>query len=231
MALSPEQLLAELDDLVRTLPSGHALVNEDVSAWTGRAEAVMHEWDRIQAVSFTSAVRAVGSGNWILIRPALKEIPSLLHRARFDLLMRTGASGTKVIGKGEVFDYFDELRKVIQQARTALYFVDPYINEDFVSAYIPFVTSGVSVRLLGRENMKTLLPAAEMAAKQHTLKIEARSGSGFHDRFVFVDDKDCYQSGASFHQGGKTTPTTLTPIVDAGPALLALYNDLWGKSK
>ena len=231
MALSPEQLLAELGDLIRTLPPASDLAKADVTAWTGRACAVMHQWDPRQAVSFDSAVRALGSGNWNLIGPALKDIPSLLHRARYDVLLKSGNSGTKVVDKGEVFDYFDELRKVVQQARTALLFVDPYANEDFVASYFPFVPAGVSVRVLGRENMKTLVPALEMFAKQHSLKAEARSGSGFHDRFVFVDDSACYQSGASFHQGGARTPTTLTPMVDAAATLLGVYNGIWASSK
>lgn len=229
--MTPQHLLAEIDDLIRTLPSDHDFINVDVSAWSGRAQAVMARWDSVQAAAFDAAIRGLGSGTWVLQRPALKTVPSLLHRARFDLLLRTGGAGTKVIEKGEVFDYFDEVRKVVQQARSTLFFVDPYLNEDFVSRYMPFVAKDVKVRLLGRENIRTLRPAAEMVSAQHGIGVEVRSGSGFHDRFVFVDNSECYQSGASFHQGGRTTPTTLTPIVDAATALLQVYEGVWANSK
>ena len=42
-----------------------------------------------------------------------------------------------VVQKGQVFDYYDEVRKVIEPARTDVFFVDPYLAADFVSRYLP----------------------------------------------------------------------------------------------
>jgi hypothetical protein len=49
-----------------------------------------------------------------------------------------------------VFDYFDEIRKIIQLAKRDLLFVDPYLDADFVSRSLPHVGSGVAIRLLAR---------------------------------------------------------------------------------
>jgi hypothetical protein len=83
---------------------------------------------------------------------------------------------------------------------------------------------------LGRENIKTLRPAAQAFATSESVSVETRSGSGFHDRFLFLDGKDCLMSSASFHQGGRLTPAVLIPIVDALPSLRDLYETLWTKS-
>lgn len=48
-----------------------------------------------------------------------------------------------------------------------------------------------------------------------------------HDRYVFVDRTACYQSGASFKDGAKKSPTTLTQITDAFAAVQQTYEALW----
>jgi hypothetical protein len=70
----------------------------------------------------------------------------------------------------------------------------------------------------------------ELLQQQNGLAIEVRSAGGFHDRYVFVDRLSCYQSGASFKDGAKKAPTTLTQIVDAFDAMQATYQELWDKA-
>ena len=71
------------------------------------------------------------------------------------------------------------------------------------------------------------MPAVNMFAQQAGTVINVRSALGFHDRYVFVDRAACYQSGASFKDGAKSAPTTLTQITDAFQAVLQTYEDLW----
>lgn len=164
--------------------------------------------------------------------PALTDGPTaqlsaLLHRMRFDLLMKTRGPLSTVIGHGQVFDYFDELRKIIEPARQDIFFVDPYLDADFVSRYLPHVNSAATIRLLTREKLATLMPSVKQFAQQAQRSIEVRSAPKFHDRYVFVDRSECYQSGASFKDGGRAAPTTLTQIMDAFPAMLQTYETIW----
>jgi hypothetical protein len=156
---------------------------------------------------------------------------SLLHEARNDLRMRTLGPTTIAVGQGLVFDYFDEIRKLISEAKRDLFFVDPYLDADFVARYLPHVLNGTSVRLLAREKLKTLLPAVQLFVQQSNTIIEVRSISNFHDRYIIVDSTSCYQSGASFKDGGKVSPTTITEITDAFPAVRQTYEDLWMRAK
>jgi hypothetical protein len=89
----------------------------------------------------------------------------------------------------------------------------------------------VTIRLLAREKLPTLLPAVDVWVRQSGAKVEVRSINGFHDRYMFVDHGACYQSGASFKDGAKSAPTTLTQITDAFPAVLKIYEDLWNTAK
>jgi hypothetical protein len=109
--------------------------------------------------------------------------------------------------------------------------VDPYLDSDFVSRYLGQVSKGVTIRLLARERLTTLLPAVDLFAKQSGCTIHVRSVSNFHDRYVFVDRNACYQSGASFKDGAKSAPTTLAQVTDAFAAMFQTYEGLWNKAK
>lgn len=144
--------------------------------------------------------------------------------------MKTIGPLNEAMGHGKIFDYFDEIRKIIEAAKQDLFFIDPYLDAEFVSRYLPHVNSGTTVRLLAREKLETLLPAVDLYAHQSGATVNVRSASGFHDRYILVDGNACYQSGASFKDGAKKAPTTLTQITDAFPAVLHTYEGIWKKA-
>jgi hypothetical protein len=158
---------------------------------------------------------------------ALKNIITLLHQVRYDLRMNTVGPISVAVARGLVFDYFDEIRKIIEIAWQDLFFVDPYLDAEFVSRYLGHISTGVTTRLLAREKLGSLLPAVDLFAKQSNLTIVVRSAPQFHDRYIFVDKMACYQSGSPFKGGGRTSPTTLTQITDAFAAVSQTYETMW----
>jgi hypothetical protein len=156
---------------------------------------------------------------------------TLLHEARHALRMETVGPLSLAVAHGEVFDYFDELRRIVEMAKQDLLFVDPYLDAEFVSRYLSHVSKGVTIRLLAREKLATLLPSVDLFAKQLAYTVQVRSAPHFHDRYVFVDRNACYQSGASFKDGAKSAPTTLSQITDAFAAMSQTYEDLWSRAK
>ena len=228
--MPPEQLLAEVEDILRTMPPAQTLGNDsaDVLAWLGRASAAIHAWDSVKAIArFDTNIAHLGSSLAKDFTPAVRAVLVMLHQARHDLRMKTVGPLSVSVAKGSVFDYFDELRQVIETARTDLLFVDPYLDAEFVSRYLPHVCAGVCVRLLGRERIPALTSAVQLLRTQASLAIEVRSAQGFHDRYLFVDGTTCHQSGASFKDGARKAPTTLTQITDAFAAVQTTYEGLW----
>lgn len=228
--MTNEELLAEVDDLLRLTPLEVGYTIPENIAWAGRAAALINEWDSLKGPLFSlyygaSLARSTSeSGQAQLI--------ALIQQMRFDLLMKTRGPLNTLVGRGMVFDYFNELRKVLEPARQDLLFVDPWLDAEFVERYLPHVSTGVSVRLLTREKLTTLMPAVAMYARQFPqVRVEVRSAGGFHDRYVFVDGAACYQSGASFKDGARTAPTTLTQITDAFGAVLKTYETIWSGAK
>jgi hypothetical protein len=227
-----EQLLGEVELLLQTMPTREEFSRSksDCIPWLGRAQAVIQRWngsyettaqaagDRLRSVDLETTVAGFGAIN------------TLLLQARADLQTEVDTSSV-IVQQGQVFGYFDQLRKVIEPARTEVFFVDPYLNPDFVSRYLPHVRKGVAVRLLGWKGMPALFSAVDVFAQESGLAIEVRSSNGLHDRFLFVDGNACYLSGASFKDGAKYAPATLTRITDAFRAMWDTYEGLWTAGK
>ena len=233
MAIGKEQLLAEVEELLRNMPPA-ATIQDDTAenySWLGRVAAVIEQWDRSKAIPLGGYLDKFHSIHARDSDEGLRKLLVLLHQARHDLRMQTLGPLNVAVPHGMVFDYFDEVRKIIEVAKLDLFFVDPYLDAEFVSRYLTHIATGVTARLLAREKLQALLPAVDTFAQQSKAKIEVRSAPNFHDRYVFVDRTACYQSGASFKDGAKTAPTTLTQITDAFTPVLETYEDLWSRAK
>jgi hypothetical protein len=231
--MTREQLLAEIEDLIRTAPSLETILErtEDSLAWLGRVSAAIESWNSGKMGFVTLYLGHLHSFYTFEAPSGFAALKTLLHQARSDLRMQTFGPANVAVPRGMVFDYFDEIRKIIEVARLDLLFVDPFLDAEFVSRYLPHISTGVTTRLLAREKLATLLPAVDALARQTHMNVEVRSAPNFHDRYVFVDKSACYQSGASFKDGGKTAPTTLTEITDAFQPVLKTYEDLWTRAR
>lgn len=233
----PEQLLLELQDVIRTMPGARDFgANPDKCIpWLGRASAAMSQWDAARSmVHFEPEVRKYAAlqanANRVNFIPLRQQLLVLLHQAENDLRLRTIGPLSVGVAAGRVFEYFDELRKLIEAARSDLLIIDPYLDAEFVSRYLPFVPTGTQVRMLARERLSTLKPAVEAFAAQSGILIELRTIGGFHDRYLIVDGQSCYQSGASFKDGAKKTPTVLSQVTDAFKSVQSTYEQLWANA-
>jgi hypothetical protein len=233
--VKPEILLAELDELIRNRPTPGNIFDrsDDALAWIGRAAAALghHNDPGVSSALSIYVATDMHSGDLGKIATAHSRLVALLNEARHSIRMTTTASLNVAIAPGRFFDYFDEVRKIIERATKDLFFIDPYLDADFVSRYLVFAPSGVAIRLLaGGKKLATLLPAVEAFATQSGAKVAVRSTDKHHDRFVFVDGKECFQSGASFKDGA-TKATTLTQITDAFDGVQKTYEAFWAGAK
>jgi hypothetical protein len=231
--MTKEQLLVEVEDVLKTMPPKATIrqATDENLSWFGRAYAVVGQWkSELSSLMWGYEERIHGRDPYDAL-VALSGLSTVLQQARHDLRMQTLGPVNVAVSRGMVFDYFDEIRKIIELSKQDLLFIDPYLDAEFISRYLPIADHGVTTRLLAREKLPTLLPAVDAFVQQHKTKVEVRSAPNFHDRYLIVDRTACYQSGASFKDGGKSAPTTLTQITDAFAAMLATYEDLWSRAK
>ncbi|WP_374334464.1 hypothetical protein [Leeia sp.] len=203
--------------------------------WFGRALAIIHEWSLAESHGFRRAVHEImhidtsdATGRGMLIA-SLRSVKLILNKARHTLMLYVNPLNIH-IDNGGVFEYFDEIRKIIESANTDLLFIDPYIDAEFVSCYMPHINLDVTVRILTKKKLQSLTPAAMMFTRQHGLKIKVREGEGIHDRYVIIDNSVCYQSGSSFKDGAKKAPTSIIQVIDIFSQVHAEYESRWDNS-
>jgi hypothetical protein len=231
--MNEEELLAELEDILRNTPSRQTISHEtdENYSWFGRVAAALEAWDMVKGMMARIEIDNIQNPMSRISEDGLRKTLTTLHQARHQLRMKTTGPLSVSVSTGKIFDYFDEIRKILETANNDVLFVDPYLDAEFVSRYLPNIKSGVSIRLLARERLQTLLPSVNAYRVQSQQLIEVRSAPGFHDRYIFVDRNSCYQSGASFKDGAKKSPTTVTQITDAFTAMHSTYEYVWRNAK
>lgn len=227
--IPPESLLSSVNDLIRTMPTISEFEGNFASTaeWCGRADAIVSAWDSINGVTFSSEVRNLAVGSKAFRPHAHASVLRWLNRVRYDLMLTADPSLVIPVEKGAEFQYFNEVRKVVESAKSDILFVDPYLDADFVSRYLPFVSKSAKVRLLSKKDIEQLVAAAKMFHAEHSTSIEIRKASQFHDRYIFVDGTRCFQSGTSFSAGTRQAPTALTEAIDGFEALNSMYGGIW----
>lgn len=120
--LSDEQLLIEVDDILRTMPDRATLRHENPEnfAWLGRAAAAIDKWNSTKAMAFQLALAQFHQSR-PLAGQGFRQLITLLHEARHALRLRTTGPLNIAVSQWRVFDYFDELRKFIELARQDLF--------------------------------------------------------------------------------------------------------------
>lgn len=225
MTLNPAQLLAEIEDAIRTAPSSPS--SPDAIAWIGRSASLLKRWAPSNSIVIDSAARGALSISAALASSYFSNLLMLLHEARHEIRLDEVGPLSISIDRGSVLDYFEEVRKLMTTARSELFFVDPFLDAEFISRYLPHIPSGVKVRLMGKKGMAALKPAVDLAGQQLSLNIELRSASTLHDRFLFIDGLRGFSSGASFKDGARLAPTIFTEITDALVGIRTTYEQLW----
>jgi hypothetical protein len=231
LTVDPRDILVEVEDLLRTMPAlEFGWHDDDAIDWLGRARAIL-DLPQLNVsieskVAIQQACSSMTKNSWegkTLLR-------ILLSQVRHKIRMQTVGPLSVAVDKGMIFDYFDALKKILQEARTDVLIVDPYLDSDFVGRYFPYIAETAHIRLLASKHVNALLPAVKLYGQQHQRKADVRKANSLHDRYVFIDGKRGFQSGASFHQGGFKSPTTLTEITDTLIAVKAIYEDAWNAS-
>lgn len=108
------------------------------------------------------------------------------------------------IAKGEVYTAYRTISNIMSQAQKEILVIDPYIDEDLLDMFAGLDPS-VKIRVL-MEHLKGNFTLALCKLQQQRGGIEVRCSTQFHDRFIVVDGKACYQLGGSInHAGAKAT--------------------------
>jgi hypothetical protein len=226
--LSPAEFAAHFDALVRTMPPIATLRHDtqENHEWLGLAAHLVQETDGARGILFRIEMAKLYSGSSRMPGETEQLLVSMVQQCKMAWRFKSSGPLAVAFEPRRPFDYFDEVRKYVESATTEVFFIDPYMDADFVSRYLPFVKAGVAVRLLGSNKIMALKAAVDMYSAQTGTTIALRH-SQFHDRYVIIDRLECYQSSGSFNHGAATAASLLVQIVDAFESIQTIYETRW----
>ena len=236
--MTPEQLLAPLEAVIRDAPAfvyQQPLTDEE-QRWLGRAEALVEASGSTYALlEFRTARQDLGS-----IGHSKEALLLPLHAtySRVELHAPAAARGA-FIPAGDTWNGYAALVKLIQKPCDNLLIVDPYLNSDMYTDFLPHSSARTSVRCLTTrrpENHDGLLAAArkwttDAIAKNKPVELKYAPAGALHDRLIIIDGREAWLISQSFKDIAKRSPASVSRADKEICFMKAQhYDELWSKS-
>lgn len=130
-------------------------------------------------------------------------------------------------------DAYVEIRKLFQKAIGSITVVDPYLDSSVLIVLSTISTSSLTVRLLTHKIPSDFPQEARKFLAQHTsFTLEARRSKEFHDRFIVLDNDECWHVGCSIKDAGSKA-FMLSKMEDQGnrDALVSQLKNSWSTAE
>ncbi len=130
--------------------------------------------------------------------------------------------------QGTQHDAYVRIRKIVRRAKQSIRIIDPYLDET-IFALLGDTEASLKIELLsGKLPTDFAHEMAKFEAQYPQVTIEARRSRDFHDRFIVVDDTECWHIGHSIKDAGKKA-FMLSLIEDSrnAQALIAAISCAW----
>jgi hypothetical protein len=104
---------------------------------------------------------------------------------------------------GRHHDAYVEIRGIMQGASTSIDIIDPYVDGSTLKLLTACAKPGMRFRLLTSKYPADFsLELAKWRKQQSENTLEVRTAKEFHDRFIVLDDENCWHVGASIKDAG-----------------------------
>jgi hypothetical protein len=131
----------------------------------------------------------------------------------FDLVQASTLPQQGIFFKGEIYDAFSLIAKIIGEARETLVIIDGYADDTILDMLAKRKRGVDAVIVTASPGKITQIGLGKINAQYPTVSVV--KSDEFHDRFIIVDDKKVYHVGASLKDAGKKC-FALTLLDDEG---------------
>ena len=113
---------------------------------------------------------------------------------------------------GQYYDAYDFITGLIRKANSSIVLIDPYCDSRALS-FLKNRNDGVSILVCKSTKSKLAVKEINIYKKQYG-EITIVDNDTIHDRFLIIDNSECYSLGASLNYAGKKT-FVITKIEDS----------------
>ncbi len=239
MAIDSESLYVQLGQLIAEMPDldedGNSdAVPSETYVWLGRAATLVKLiGPLVDSAAFATACDNLASGRRYY---EANRIKSIVHRSLATAELNAPASAKGLyVAVGAAFDVLKAVSKIMNEAKSDVLVIDPYMNAKVLTDFAPLAPDGVKVRLLSDSQSTQhgmMQPAVSKWVSQYgaTRLLEARLSDprALHDRLILVDGKQAWLLTQSLKDFAVRSPGTVVRL-DAELATLKVhwYEQLW----
>ena len=119
----------------------------------------------------------------------------------FKLIEKLDLPKTALFYNGEWFDAFDFIVGIIRKAAKSIILVDPYCDNKALS-FLKYKSEGVEILICNTSKSKLENEELSRFESQYGV-IKVRALTNLHDRFLIIDEEECYDLGTSLNYAGK----------------------------
>lgn len=130
--------------------------------------------------------------------------------------------------QGTQHDAYVRIRAILHRAQNSLRIIDPYLDGT-IFTILGGADYSLKVELLARKLPADFAHETEKFQQQYSLlRIETRQTREFHDRFIVIDDTECWHVGCSLKDAGnKAFMLSLIEDTRNAEALLDTLRSTW----
>ena len=130
----------------------------------------------------------------------------------FKSITKLDLPNTALFYDGQWYDAFDYIVKIVLKANNSIILIDPYCDEKALKI-LKHKKNDVAVTICKGTNSKLNKDDVDVFELQYG-KINIYVNDSIHDRFLIIDNEDCYSLGTSINYAGKKL-FTINKILDS----------------
>ena len=130
----------------------------------------------------------------------------------------------KVYPKGHVYDFYKDIRDKTKDAKSEVFVIDSYVDEELLDLYLEKIPTGVKIKILTNKPKGNFVTVAQKFKVKPQVDFEVRVTKDCHDRLFFIDNQ-CWVMGQSIKDAGHK-PTYLIKI-EGHDLFRSVFDDLW----
>jgi hypothetical protein len=104
---------------------------------------------------------------------------------------------------GTQHDAYSKIKGLLQEATKSLSIIDPWVDSSLFKVLGTISTESIAIKLLTSSMPSDFSHEAKIFLAQHkNIKLQVKKSKQFHDRFIILDDTECWHVGASIKDAG-----------------------------
>lgn len=232
-----EKRYALLKQLAATVPDlgkrGTPPRSPETFVWLGNLHAAVdHLAFGIDAMQVKVAGDHLGNA---VHEQNVSTIMAAMYRAiaKLELMLPAAAQGA-FLAAGSPFDALAATSKILDEARSEILFVDPYLGSKVLTSFAIQAREQVAISLLAaKERVKgSLKPAGDTWVTQYgvsrPLSVRLAPARALHDRLIIVDRAMVWDVSQSFEDLAARSPATLAKAApDQAKLKIEAYRDIY----